>query len=154
MKKFLCILIMIVILLFPSNIYAKSVNNEKNYANVVFFTYFNGDLEGKKYMEDNYKTIMEYYNGSSETSVKNYLENISYNNFHLYNLFPQINDSTFIPIELSITEDDANNSNYDSIIISDVLKELKLMKYEDQIIMIPHLEPFINERYLKNYNLN
>ena len=123
MKKFLCILIMIVILLFPSNIYAKSVNNEKNYANVVFFTYFNGDLEGKKYMEDNYKTIMEYYNGSSETSVKNYLENISYNNFHLYNLFPQINDSTFIPIELSITEDDANNSNYDSIIISDVLKK-------------------------------
>lgn len=74
-------------------------------------------------MEDNYKTIMEYYNGSSETSVKNYLENISYNNFHLYNLFPQINDSTFIPIELSITEDDANNSNYDSIIISDVLKK-------------------------------
>ena len=123
MKKFLCILIMIVILLFPSNIYAKSVNNKKNYANVVFFTYFNGDLEGKKYMEDNYKTIMEYYNGSSETSVKNYLENISYNNFHLYNLFPQINDSTFIPIELSITEDDANNSNYDSIIISDVLKK-------------------------------
>ena len=123
MKKFLCILIMIVILLFPSNIYAKSVNNEKNYANVVFFTYFNGDLEGKKYMEDNYKTIMEYYNGSSETSVKNYLETISYNNFHLYNLFPQINDSTFIPIELSITEDDANNSNYDSIIISDVLKK-------------------------------
>ena len=123
MKKFLCILIMIVILLFPSNIYAKSVNNEKNYANVVFFTYFNGDLEGKKYMEDNYKTIIEYYNGSSETSVKNYLENISYNNFHLYNLFPQINDSTFIPIELSITEDDANNSNYDSIIISDVLKK-------------------------------
>ena len=123
MKKFLCILIMMVILLFPSNIYAKSVNNEKNYANVVFFTYFNGDLEGKKYMEDNYKTIMEYYNGSSETSVKNYLENISYNNFHLYNLFPQINDSTFIPIELSITEDDANNSNYDSIIISDVLKK-------------------------------
>lgn len=123
MKKFLCILIMIVILLFPSNIYAKSVNNEKKYANVVFFTYFNGDLEGKKYMEDNYKTIMEYYNGSSETSVKNYLENISYNNFHLYNLFPQINDSTFIPIELSITEDDANNSNYDSIIISDVLKK-------------------------------
>ena len=123
MKKFLCILIMIVILLFPSNIYAKSVNNEKNYANVVFFTYFNGDLEGKKYMEDNYKTIMEYYNGSSETSVKNYLENISYNNFHLHNLFPQINDSTFIPIELSITEDDANNSNYDSIIISDVLKK-------------------------------
>ena len=123
MKKFLCILIMIVILLFPSNIYAKSVNNEKNYANVVFFTYFNGDLEGKKYMEDNYKTIMEYYNGSSETSVKNYLENISYNNFHLYNLFPQINDSNFIPIELSITEDDANNSNYDSIIISDVLKK-------------------------------
>ena len=123
MKKFLCILIMIVILLFPSNIYAKSVNNEKNYANVVFFTYFNGDLEGKKYMEDNYKTIMEYYKGSSETSVKNYLENISYNNFHLYNLFPQINDSTFIPIELSITEDDANNSNYDSIIISDVLKK-------------------------------
>ena len=123
MKKFLCILIMIVILLFPSNIYAKSVNNEKNYANVVFFTYFNGDLEGKKYMEDNYKTIMEYYNGSSETSVNNYLENISYNNFHLYNLFPQINDSTFIPIELSITEDDANNSNYDSIIISDVLKK-------------------------------
>ena len=47
MKKFLCILIMIVILLFPSNIYAKSVNNERNYANVVFFTYFNGDLEGK-----------------------------------------------------------------------------------------------------------
>ena len=123
MKKFLCILIMIVILLFPSNIYAKSVNNERNYANVVFFTYFNGDLEGKKYMEDNYKTIMEYYNGSSETSVKNYLENISYNNIHLYNLFPQINDSTFIPIELSITEDDANNSNYDSIIISDVLKK-------------------------------
>lgn len=123
MKKFLCILIMIVILLFPSNIYAKSVNNERNYANVVFFTYFNGDLEGKKYMEDNYKTIMEYYNGSSETSIKNYLENISYNNFHLYNLFPQINDSTFIPIELSITEDDANNSNYDSIIISDVLKK-------------------------------
>ena len=123
MKKFLCILIMIVILLFPSNIYAKSVNNERNYANVVFFTYFNGDLEGKKYMEDNYKTIVEYYNGSSETSVKNYLENISYNNFHLYNLFPQINDSTFIPIELSITEDDANNSNYDSIIISDVLKK-------------------------------
>ena len=123
MKKFLCILIMIVILLFPSNIYAKSVNNEKNYANVVFFTYFNGDLEGKKYMEDNYKTIVEYYNGSSETSVKNYLENISYNNFHLYNLFPQINDSTFIPIELSLTEDDANNSNYDSIIISDVLKK-------------------------------
>ena len=123
MKKFLCILIMIVILLFPSNIYAKSVNNERNYANVVFFTYFNGDLEGKKYMEDNYKTIMEYYNGSSETSVKNYLKNISYNNFHLYNLFPQINDSTFIPIELSITEDDANNSNYDSIIISDVLKK-------------------------------
>ena len=123
MKKFLCILIMIVILLFPSNIYAKSVNNERNYANVVFFTYFNGDLEGKKYMEDNYKTIMEYYNGSSETSVKNYLENISYNNFHLYNLFPQINDSTFIPIELSITEDDANNSNYDSIIISDVLRK-------------------------------
>ncbi len=123
MKKFLCILIMVVILLFPSNIYAKSVNNEKNYANVVFFTYFNGDLEGKKYMEDNYKTIMEYYNGSSETSVKNYLENISYNNFHLHNLFPQINDSTFIPIELSITEDDANNSNYDSIIISDVLKK-------------------------------
>ena len=123
MKKFLCILIMMVILLFPSNIYAKSVNNEKNYANVVFFTYFNGDLEGKKYMEDNYKTIMEYYKGSSETSVKNYLENISYNNFHLYNLFPQINDSTFIPIELSITEDDANNSNYDSIIISDVLKK-------------------------------
>ena len=123
MKKFLCILIMIVILLFPSNIYAKSVNNERNYANVVFFTYFNGDLEGKKYMEDNYKTIMEYYNGSSETSVKNYLENISYNNFHLYNLFPQINDSTFIPIGLSITEDDANNSNYDSIIISDVLKK-------------------------------
>lgn len=123
MKKFLCILIMIVILLFPSNIYAKSVNNEKNYANVVFFTYFNGDLEGKKYMEDNYKTIMEYYNGSSETSVKNYLENMSYNNFHLHNLFPQINDSTFIPIELSITEDDANNSNYDSIIISDVLKK-------------------------------
>ena len=123
MKKFLCILIMIVILLFPSNIYAKSVNNERNYANVVFFTYFNGDLEGKKYMEDNYKTIMEYYNGSSETGVKNYLENISYNNFHLYNLFPQINDSTFIPIELSITEDDANNSNYDSIIISDVLKK-------------------------------
>ena len=123
MKKFLCILIMIVILLFPSNIYAKSVNNEKNYANVVFFTYFNGDLEGKKYMEDNYKTIMEYYNGSSETSVKSYLENISYNNFHLHNLFPQINDSTFIPIELSITEDDANNSNYDSIIISDVLKK-------------------------------
>ena len=123
MKKFLCILIMIVILLFPSNIYAKSVNNEKNYANVVFFTYFNGDLEGKKYMEDNYKTIMEYYNGSSETSVKNYLKNISYNNFHLYNLFPQINDSTFIPIELSMTEDDANNSNYDSIIISDVLKK-------------------------------
>ena len=123
MKKFLCILIMIVILLFPSNIYAKSVNNERNYANVVFFTYFNGDLEGKKYMEDNYKTIMEYYNGSSETSVKNYLENISYNNFHLHNLFPQINDSTFIPIELSITEDDANNSNYDSIIISDVLKK-------------------------------
>ena|GEM_PF-2169416 len=123
MKKFLCILIMIVTLLFPSNIYAKSVNNEKNYANVVFFTYFNGDLEGKKYMEDNYKTIMEYYNGSSETSVKNYLENISYNNFHLYNLFPQINDSTFIPIELSITEDYANNSNYDSIIISDVLKK-------------------------------
>ena len=123
MKKFLCILIMIVTLLFPSNIYAKSVNNEKNYANVVFFTYFNGDLEGKKYMEDNYKTIMEYYNGSSETSVKNYLENISYNNFHLHNLFPQINDSTFIPIELSITEDDANNSNYDSIIISDVLKK-------------------------------
>jgi hypothetical protein len=114
---------MIVTLLFPSNIYAKSVNNEKNYANVVFFTYFNGDLEGKKYMEDNYKTIMEYYNGSSETSVKNYLENISYNNFHLYNLFPQINDSTFIPIELSITEDYANNSNYDSIIISDVLKK-------------------------------
>ena len=123
MKKFLCILIMIVILLFPSNIYAKSVNNERNYANVVFFTYFNGDLEGKKYMEDNYKTIVEYYNGSSETSVKNYLKNISYNNFHLYNLFPQINDSTFIPIELSITEDDANNSNYDSIIISDVLKK-------------------------------
>ena len=123
MKKFLCILIMIVTLLFPSNIYAKSVNNERNYANVVFFTYFNGDLEGKKYMEDNYKTIMEYYNGSSETSVKNYLKNISYNNFHLYNLFPQINDSTFIPIELSITEDDANNSNYDSIIISDVLKK-------------------------------
>ena len=38
-------------------------------------------------------------------------------------------------------------------ILSDVLKELKLMKYEDQIIMIPHLEPFINERYLKNYML-
>lgn len=34
-------------------------------------------------------------------------------------------------------------------ILSDVLKELKLMKHEDQIIMITHLEPFINERYLK-----
>lgn len=85
-------------------------------------------------MEDNYKTIMEYYNGSSETSVKNYLKNISYNNFHLYNLFPQINDSTFIPIELSITEDDANNSNYDSIIISDVLKNIQMLV--EQLIMI------------------
>ena len=34
-------------------------------------------------------------------------------------------------------------------IISETLKNLKLMKVDQQIILIPYLEPFINERYLK-----
>ena len=34
-------------------------------------------------------------------------------------------------------------------IISETLKNLKLMKADQQIILIPYLEPFINERYLK-----
>ena len=38
-------------------------------------------------------------------------------------------------------------------IISEVLKGLKLMKDHEQIILIPYLESFINERYLKNYML-
>ena len=38
-------------------------------------------------------------------------------------------------------------------IISETLKDLKLMKADQQIILIPYLEPFINERYLNNYML-
>ena len=38
-------------------------------------------------------------------------------------------------------------------IISETLKNLKLMKADQQIILIPYLEPFINERYLNNYML-
>ena len=38
-------------------------------------------------------------------------------------------------------------------IISETLKNLKLMKVDQQIILIPYLEPFINERYLNNYML-
>ena len=39
-------------------------------------------------------------------------------------------------------------------IISETLKNLKLMKVDQQIILIPYLEPFINERYLNNYQRN
>ena len=35
-------------------------------------------------------------------------------------------------------------------IISETLKNLKLMKADQQIILIPYLEPFINERYLNS----
>ena len=38
-------------------------------------------------------------------------------------------------------------------IISEILKNLKLMKVDQQIVLIPYLEPFINERYLNNYML-
>ncbi len=38
-------------------------------------------------------------------------------------------------------------------IISETLKNLKLMKADQQIILIPYLEPFVNERYLNNYML-
>ena len=38
-------------------------------------------------------------------------------------------------------------------IISETLKKLKLKKADQQIILIPYLEPFVNERYLNNYML-
>ena len=117
----ICFLYILMMTISP--IQAKTNNNTKqNFANVVIFAYFNDDTSNYFADEANVKTIMEYYEGTSKRSFKNYMNEISYGQFEVHNIFPQYNGTTIDAYEIkNTTSQVASTSNVDYAIISEIL---------------------------------
>ena len=83
-RNIFLVIITIALIIVPILVYAKSSNKSKeNFANVVFFAYFRGDTEGREYLISHANEILEMYDGTGESSVKGYLNKISYGKFNL-----------------------------------------------------------------------
>ena len=126
MKRKLFFVCLLVVSLFTGNLMhanAKSSQRVKeNFANVVLFAYFSDDSAGKDYFTNNRTTIMNYYDGSSQRSVKNYLNAVSYGQFEVHNIFPQDNGTSIDAYEIKgVTTAQASSSNVDGKVIEEVL---------------------------------
>lgn len=131
-KKFIFIIIVVfVILTGVFGVYAKSNNKEnKDYANIVLFAYLKGDTEGKEFFEneENVNKILNIYDGSNGRSFTNYLKQISYNKFNVHNIFPQLNENKIEAYEVGVTLEEVQTTNYDTIIIDDVIKNISSLE--------------------------
>ena len=103
-KKIYALLLAVLVMLsnFPIISYAKaSVTSEQNFANVVLFAHFRGDNASAdaKFFVDNRDKIIKLYDGSYGRSLTNYLKTISYDKFHVKNIFPQDDGQKIISLK-------------------------------------------------------
>lgn len=134
-KKFLIglglTIITLALIFIPTKVSAKASNKqEENYANVVIFAHFAGDESktDKKYFEDNRDKLIKIYNGSQGRSVTNYLKTVSYNKFHIKNIFPQDDGKKINSLELPFNKEDAYKTSIDRSIIDYVLEKVPDIK--------------------------
>lgn len=128
-KKIYALLLAVLVMLsnFPIISYAKaSVTSEQNFANVVLFAHFRGDNASAdaKFFVDNRDKIIKLYDGSYGRSLTNYLKTISYDKFHVKNIFPQDDGQKIISYELPFEASSAYNGNIDYSIIEQMINNI------------------------------
>ncbi len=87
---------------------AKTVNQPvQDFANIVLFAQFSGDNaeEDAAYFADHKDDILKLYDGDYAWSLTNYMSQISYDQFHVHNIYPQITGSSLESYTLSMTAD-------------------------------------------------
>ena len=112
---------------FPLSVFAKASDSEnKKEANIVLFGYFNNYTadEANEYYKTNLASIMKIIDGSNGRSFKNYIKSISYGKLEIENIFPQYSDGNIIPVNVGVSEDDANVLNYDVSVIDALVSNM------------------------------
>ena len=131
MKKLIKIVAILVLCigLFPINLIeikgASLAKPKQQSANIVVFAYFKDDQTNFFDSQDNIKMIMDCYDGENQRSFKNYMNNISYGQYEIKNIFPQYDGTKVTPYEIkSTTSAIASTSNVDSKIISEIIANI------------------------------
>ena len=112
---------------FPLSVFAKASDSEnKKEANIVLFGYFNNYTadEVNEYYKTNLASIMKIIDGSNGRSFKNYIKSISYGKLEIENIFPQYSGGNIIPVNVGVSEDDANVLNYDVSVIDALVSNM------------------------------
>lgn len=112
---------------FPLSVFAKASDSEnKKETNIVLFGYFNNYTadEANEYYKTNLASIMKIIDGSNGRSFKNYIKSISYGKLEIENIFPQYSGGNIVPVNVGVSEDDANVMNYDVSVIDALLSNM------------------------------
>lgn len=106
------------------------------YANVVLFAHFSGEnaQADAAYFakKENRDRIISYYNGSHGRSMTRYLDTVSYGKFGIRNIFPQDDGTKIISCQVTVTEEEAQKNNVDTMIIQQLVENVPAVK--DQVI--------------------
>ena len=126
MKKIIFTILFILLVSCPILVNAKASNKpNENFANLVFFAYYDGTTaeveEDVKYYKDNSISLIDLYEGSSKRCFTNYLKEISYGKFNVKNIFPQLENGIIKPIKLNIHIKDSYERNNDSLLIEQIV---------------------------------
>lgn len=129
LKKTAAVILCTVLMLtcFPMSVFAKASDAEnKKEANIVLFGYFNNYTaeEAEEYYKTNLESIMKILDGSNGRSFKNYIKSISYGKLEIENIFPQYSDGKITPVNVGVSEADANVRNYDVSVIDSLVSNM------------------------------
>lgn len=129
MKRAAAVILCVIIVMtcFPLSAFAKVSNAEnKKEANIVLFGYFNNytQEEANEYYNEKLADIMKIIDGSNGRSFKNYIKSISYGKLEIENIFPQYSDGKIVPVNVGVSESDANVRNYDVSVIDALVSNM------------------------------
>lgn len=126
MKKTILVILFILFASCPILVNAKASNKQaENFANLVFFAYYDGTNEEMekdlKYYEDKSTFLINLYDGQNKRCFTNYLKEISYGKFNAKNIFPQVENGVIKPIKLNINIKDSYSRNNDTELIDQII---------------------------------
>ena len=111
-----------------NQVHGKANTLKENFSNVVLFAQFSGENqeEDKAFFKDekNTQEIIKIYNGTHGRSFQQYMKSISYDQFHVHNIFPQYDGTSINSYTLSLTANQTKNKYADALIISELLNNI------------------------------
>ena len=119
----------------PAKAAEEQAKTVTHFANVVLFAHFKDDGKSNYFNEkaratDTYEAgrqIKEFYDGEYGRSMKNYLDKVSYGQFAIHNVFPQMDEQGKVnAFELPYDKATAASSNIDYNIITAMLEQANI----------------------------